>query len=246
MSSQYKVLGFIPCHYGREYMDACVRSLAPFVDKIVIIYSDQGTQGTTVQVPCPESENELRIIAEAASDKVVWVKGYYGRETDHRSAILQFASGYDLILSLDTDEVLEPADVPGALEYAMQSSARYINIKGFINFWRSFNHVCLDGFLPYRIMNLHNQGGMDTAECRIYHFGCAQDIEIVRYKWLVSGHRNEVKKGWIEDIYLAWTPENQIADLHCVSYNLWNAVPFPKEALPDVLKDHPNFNKEVI
>lgn len=246
MENTYRVLGFIPCHYGAEYLDACIKSMEPFVERIIIVYSDQGTQGARSHIPCPEKEEELKIIAESASDKVEWYKDYFTRETDHRDYIMRFAAGFDCIISLDTDEVFEPEDVPAAIEAAMNSTARYINIKGFKNFWRSFNHVCLDGFLPYRIINLHNQGGMDTVECRIYHFGCAQDISIVRYKWLVSGHRNEIRANWIDDIYLAWTPENNMQNLHCVAHNIWNAEPYDKTTLPEVLKQHPNYNKDVI
>lgn len=244
--SQYKVLGFIPAHYGCEWIHACIKSMEPFVERIVIIYSDQGTQGARVPNPCPESEEQLKTIALAASPKVEWVKGWFTRETDHRAEIMNYVQDEELIFSLDTDEVAEPADVPAALEYAYNSSARFINIKGFINFWRSFNHACYDGFLPYRIFNLNNQAGQDTAECRIYHMGCFQGIDIVRYKWLVSGHRNEIRRNWIDEIYLRWTPENNLQDLHCVALNLWNVVPFDKTKLPDVLKDHPNYSIDLL
>lgn len=243
---EIRVLGFVPAHYGTEYGDAAIKSMEPFCDRIVVIYSSQGSQGTRSDVPCPESEDDVKAVLTNASLKVEWYTGFFHRETDHRQAIYQYLRGEQLILSLDTDEILEPKDVPAALENAYNSGARYINIKGFINFWRSFNHVCLDGFLPYRIENVVVSCGTATVDCRIYHFSTAQSEAIVRYKWHVSGHRAELKNNWIDGVYLAWNKDNNFGDLHPVSIGLWNTVPFDKTTLPPVLLDHPNYNLDVI
>jgi hypothetical protein len=191
------------------------------------------------------------MIATTSSPKVEWHKGTFKTETEHRRWIYGHSAGYDLVLTLDADEVLEAEDMPAALEYAMNSTAHYIGINGFINFWRSFDFVCLDGFRPFRIYNLNNQNTEQDKECklRIYHFSTCQSEEIVRFKWKVSGHASELRHNWIDDIYLAWTPENQIQNVHPVAYlpnPIWNAVPFDKNTLPELLKQHPNFNKALV
>jgi hypothetical protein len=250
-----RCIGYIPLFYGLEYLEACIKSMEPWVEKIMVIYTPIGSQGHRTTIPCPESKEELQAIAMMASPKVEWHEGIFPNESSHRSWIYGHSEGYDLVLTLDADEIIEPNDVPAALEYAMNSDAHFIGIDGFINFWRSFNHVCLDGFRPFRILNLRNQNTKQdiNCKCRIYHFSTCQNIDIVRFKWNVSGHKHELRHRWIEDIYLRWTPENMNEEiwrscggLHCVALNLWNVINFDKTTIPDILKAHPNYNKDVV
>jgi hypothetical protein len=93
---------------------------------------------------------------------------------------------------------------------------------------------------------LHNGGGQGVVPCKVYHFSTAQSDEIMQYKLLVHGHKSEIREGWYEDIYKAWTPDNNFPNLHLVAENLWNATWYDKDQLPELLKTHPNFNKYVI
>ena len=240
-----KVIGYIPLYYGAEYLDACIKSMAPHVEKIIVIYVDKPSQGYDSGIPCPEGEEMLKEIAVNASEKVEWHKGRFGHEAQHREYILQHSEGYDLVLTCDADEVITD-DIQGALEQAYNSKNRRFNVSGFVNFWRSFDYACYDGFLPARITNLHNTEGEETVHATYYHFSCAQSEEIVRFKWNVSGHKSELRPNYLDEVFYGWTKENQIQDLHPVAFGLWNATPFDKTTLPDVLKNHPNYNKEVI
>lgn len=241
-----QVIGYIPLMYGAEYLEACIKSMENHVDKIIIIYTEKPSQGHATNIQCPESEEELKSIALNASAKCEWHKSEFGSESEHRNYILDFTRGYDLVFTLDADEVVNQEDIPNALKLAYESDKRHIGFAGFINFWRSFNYACYDGFVPYRIVNLRNHSGTGQVDCRVYHFSTAQKIETVRFKWNVSGHKDELRKGWIDNIYLGWTPENNLQDLHPVALGLWNAVPFDKNQLPDILKSHPNYNKKYI
>lgn len=254
--SKPKILGYIPLMYGAEYLGACIESMLPWVDKLIIVYVSKGSQGHGTMISCPESRNQLYKIASDCMLKHAVLPGVmewhdcgtFHNESEHRRYIEKYADGYDLIFTLDADEVCEAQDMPAAIDVAMKSKARHIGINGFINFWRSFDWVCLDGFRPFRFINLKNASGTETELCklRIYHFSTCQSLDIVRFKWNVSGHKNELKPGWIDNIYLPWSPENNFGDLHPVSYNLWNAVAFDKTTLPDVLKNHPNYNKRLV
>lgn len=243
-----RVIGYIPLYYGAEYLEACIQSMAPYVEKIIIVYTDKPSQGHATHLRCPETEEQLQSIAFAASDKIEWHKGNFCYEAEHRDYILNHCEGYDLIFTLDADEIVEPSDIEHALKLAYESDKRHIGFAGFINFWRSFSWACHDSFIPYRIVNLRNakDAGTGQVDCRVYHFSTAQAIETVRFKWGVSGHKDELRKGWIDKIYLGWTPENGLKDLHPVAIGLWNATPFDKNTLPEVLKRHVNFNKELI
>lgn len=239
-----KVLAYYPLHYGMEYLDASIRSVAPYVDKIIILYAAQPSFGHHTDTPCPEPEWVLRAIAEGASDKVQWVQTSGTSEGNHRDQVMPYAEGYDLLLAVDADEVWMGAALEDCLWFAYHGTAHRYNIEGFVNFWKSFNYICTDGFTPARIFNLncHNQEE-ENLPGRVYHFGYAQRREIIAYKMCIHGHR-DIRPEWL-DIYLNWTPESRL--LHPASRDIWvQAEPFDKTTLPDILKTHPNYNKEII
>lgn len=255
MKEKIKVLGYIPLFYGKEYLEACIKSMLPFVDKLIIVYVNKASQGHATNVPCPETRDELlQIAVKAATDmdalgKFQWHDcGTFQNESEHRNYILQFSEGYDLIFTLDADEICEPKDVEQAIENAYKSDKRHIGVAGFVNFWRSFNYACYDSFIPYRFVNLRNKAGTDQTNLRIYHFSTCQNIETIRFKWNVSGHKTELIPGWIDNVYANWYPELAPTNegLHPVALGLWQATRFDKETLPEVLKEHVNFNKELL
>lgn len=244
--SKPKVIAYCPLHYGVEYLDAAIRSVEKFVDRIHIYYTALPSYGFYSSNYPPETEEQLREIALNASSKVHWFRIRARTEGDHRSIIVEDCRGtdYDLILGFDGDEVYEEQDLQQALQAAYDSPSRYFGIDGYVNFWRSFNWACYDGFRPVRITNLHNDAGQQDVKCRIYHFSCAQSEPIMRYKYEIHGHHEEIRPDWLEKVYFGWKEGDQ--DLHPVAHGIWNPVPFDKDRLPVILKQHPNFDKPVI
>lgn len=241
-----KVIAYCPLHYGAEYLVAAIRSVAPYVDKIMILYSRTPSYGFGTNEKCPETEDELYFLAVGASEKVEWVSlTNVGSEGHHRNIILNYSQGYDGILAFDADEVFDYG-LEQTIQDAFANGNRYIGFDGYINFWKSFNHVCYDGFLPIRFINLAAQGGTGSVKARVYHFSTAQKMETMKYKLQIHGHKDEIRPGWLDEIYAAWTAEQNQQDLHLVALGLWNAVPFDKTTMPQILKDHPNYNKETI
>lgn len=241
-----KVLCYMPLHYGAEYLDAAIKSVHSFVDKIMILYTATPSYGFGTEVRCPESREELKEIAENASNKVVWKDCSFGNEGEHRRHIYKFSKGYDLVLAIDADEVFDQEDLPIALDQALNSNYRYLGVNGFVNFWRSFDYACYDGFRPVRITNLKNREGQGEVFCKVYHFSCAQKEEIMRYKYDIHGHKDEIRTDWLDDIFYKWEPDNNFGNLHPVANDIWNTVPFDKQELPAILKSHKNFNKRLI
>ena len=238
-----RIIGYVPLMYGKEYLDACIRSMDPFVEVIHIFYVDKPSQGHGTDIPCPEGEQELADIARAASNKIEWHKCVFGNEGEHRSEIFKYTEGFDLILTLDADEVLEYHSTDISIREAFNGDRRYYGATGFINFWRSFNEACYDGFTPIRLINLHNDSPYTgTIPMIIYHFSCAQSETITRYKWAISGHKDELRPDWVNSI-LYGTGK---IDLHPVALGLWNATAFDRETLIPLLKSHPNYLKESI
>lgn len=240
-----KIIAYCAIHYGGEYLKEAIQAVHPYVEKIYMMYSEKPSYGYGTDVPCPETEEELKAIAKAASDKVIWMKIEAAHEGIHRGIIHKHADGYDGILAFDADEVYD--NLGETLKQCLASPYRYLGFRGYINFWKSFNYACYDGFTPIRYINLNSPGGNDVVDATVYHFSTAQRMEIMRYKLLIHGHKAEIRPGWLEDIYQAWVPGMVIdKGLHLVSFDLWQAVPFDKTRMPDALKAHANYDKEVI
>lgn len=233
-----KVLGYIALHYGAEYLQASIESYNNLVDKIIILYAEKPSYGHDGGIQCPETEQQLKDIVFSATDKAEWVKVEPRNEGEHRSNIWKYADGYDLILTADSDEVFKPDELEQAVKYCIDNPYTRYGVDGFINFWKSFNLVCLDGFRPVRFYK-HGQVSQSEVKCTVYHFGYAQKVETLKYKFSCHGHKPELRENWIDEVYL----KDGLTDLHPVSLGLWNAVPFDKNTLPEFLKSHPNFNK---
>lgn len=248
--SKYKVLGFMTIHYAGDYLKESLLSVVDHVDKMVIAYSKQPSQGHGTDLACPDSEEYIfNTCKEVLGDKMIWDRAErYGAENEHRNIRYKYTHSYDLVLTVDSDEVYKSDELDASYDFAYWGIEKFYGIEGFINFWRSFNYVCLDGFRPIRLENLHRKNNTQNLNLKqtIYHFSTCQPEPIMRYKYLVFGHANEIKKNWLDETFYGWTPDNNISDLHCVSYNLWNAVPFDKESLPESLKIHKNFNKDLV
>ena len=248
MSGQ-KVLGELVLHYGGEYLNEAIKSIEPYVDKIVILYSSKPSYGFGTSAQCPETEEELKNIAFTASNKIEWHNVIAHHEGMHRGLIYRIAEegNYDGILVCDADEVM--GDLTDILPLCFASKKRHIGFGKYINFWKSFNYACYDGFTPIRYINLHNSDaiGCDVVPAVVYHFSCAQRMPIMEYKLLIHGHKAELRPNWLRDVYQAWTPTNGIADLHLVAFGCWpQAQPFDKTTMPEILLKHINYNKEVI
>lgn len=247
---QIKVLGFMTLFYGKEYLKESLLSIKNHVDEVVVAITKTPSHGHSTTAQNPDSIEEMMTIALAAlGDKVRFdVCDGYGSESQHRAIRYKYASGYDLILTIDPDEVYEEKELQSSLQYASLMPERYFGLKGYLNFWRNFEHVCTDGFRPIRIENLRNENQLQNIECplTVYHFSTCQSEPIMRYKYKVFGHASEIKHNWLDGVHYAWTPENNFGDLHPVSIALWNAVKFDKTTLPESLKNHPNYNKQLV
>lgn len=245
-----KVLGFMTIHYGLEYLKESLTSIKDHVEGMVISYVHKPSHGFKTILDCPDKAEDIRnVCEEVLGNKLIWDEAdFYGAENIHRSVAKKYSQRFDLILTIDADEVFEPTEINNALNYAYTHPERYYGINGYLNFWRCFDYVCLDGFRPIRIENLNNHNSLQNLNCplTIYHFSTAQSRAVMEYKYSCFGHANEIKPDYLEKVFYKWTPENNFGDLHPVSINLWNAVKFDKNKMPDFLKKHPNFDKTLI
>jgi len=220
-----KVIAEVILHYGKETLEYALKSLEPFADKIVILYSKYPSQGFSSPTAVnPDTREELFAIAKKFP-KTEWVDCQpMGSEGEHRGRIFEYTKEYDVCMLCDADEVYEPNDLGRVLHEVFIGDKRYYNVDGFIHFWKTKEWCCTDSFRPTRFIRLAaNDNSYGEVKCRIYHFSCAQDIKTIQYKWTVSGHHDELRKDWFQ-IFNDWSPENQIKDVHPTSFGVWPAV----------------------
>jgi hypothetical protein len=242
-----KVAAAYIVHYGKTYLRESIAACAPCVDQFFALYAPEGSQGHRSKVRCPEREEELRACFDSVSDRLTWVRGNWGSECEHRNAghAMATEAGADLILQHDCDEIWHPENLRDAIQQAHDGTAARYAIAGFVHHWRSLHWIAEDVWQPIRILKPIGQGeGQQTLNARIHHMAYAQGEAIVRYKFEVSGHRNEIRPRWFEGIFMAW-PERK-TDLHPVVSAWWDAKEFNTSLLPDCLRAHPNFGKEII
>lgn len=249
--SKPKVIACTILFYGEEYLDACIRAVAPFVDAHYILYTNHPTQGYNHHLKSPDADKDMNRIATQASDKVVFVdvSGMaISHEGDHRNIIYRFTDGFDCMVYVDPDEIFEPEDFQKAVDQCMSSGRREHGVKGYYHFWRSFDYCLTDGFRPIRFINLNvpyvASDPKGEVECRIYHFSLCQRAATIEHKFKVFGHANEMRVNYFEEVWKAWMPGNEIQWLHPTSMGIWHrAEPFDKTTLPEVLRNHPNYNR---
>jgi hypothetical protein len=241
------VIGLTVLHYGKPYLDAAIRSVIDSVDLHYVIYTPVGSHGHRSNAACPDSRDELYAIArQAAGDKLRWHEGVFPHEGAQRDAILQLAPDADAVVVVDSDEIYPPNTIDRLIEQTKTWHRRAIRLP-FVHFWRSFYRAVLhDPAYPVRLIYPHVRDGEETAPTRpVAHMGYAIPVDLMRYKWEIHGHKNELRRdvNYFRDVYEA----NRQYDCHPVGSDYWTPEPVnPLDYMPDWMREHPYFNLEVI
>jgi len=249
-----KVLAFMPLHYGREYLHATLAAVEPFIDQFLIVYTSTPSYGHVGDIRNPESKDELYQIAkDTLGDKLIWntIAGNTV-EGNHRNQVLRYLGAFDMIFSVDGDEVHESSEVPQMLKEAWENPCKTVGLGGerWRHFWRSFNECHRDGFYPIRFQKkegkiFHAEDGIIHSG-KVYHMSYAQSPEITAYKMSCHGHKGEIPKDWYQNKWLNYK-KGETKQMHPASNGIWiETEDFDRRTLPEVLKNHANFNKERI
>lgn len=244
------IVGFSALHYGRPFLKESLLSVAYAVDQWVFAYSPTGSHGYRTQDRCPDTEDELREIADKALAQYgvpyIWHKGEWPYEGAQRDMVFNLAPNADLVLVVDSDEIWQTGAALSAVRVGLEMKARSGRVK-FAHFWRSFSWVCRDAAMPVRVINPRFANGEAYLELpEIYHMGYAQPPSLIAYKIKTHGHRGEWRAEWFAQTFMPWTPGNGSTDLHPTNRDFWTAQPFDKARLPDLLHEHPYYGMEVI
>lgn len=245
-----KIVAYTPLLYGRDYLASAIRSVIDAIDEYHVLYSAVGAHGHRTNAPCPETRDELYALASAAAGyKLRWHDaGPFPHEGAQRDSVHLYAPDADVILALDADEIWPDglAEKVTRPEVVARGFRRYR--LPMVHFWRSFQRAVLhDPAFPERVIYPGNTGPVETFHegGAIAHMGYAQRSEIVAYKLLTHGHRNEFRRDcdWLADVFLA----NRQNDCHPVGSDHWAPETVaPLDYLPDWMREHPYYGLDVI
>lgn len=254
-----KIIAYTALHYGRDYLAYAIRSVIDNIDELHVLYTPIGSHGHRTSAPCPETRDELYAIAQAAAgDKLRWHEGEWPYEGAQRESIHQYAPDADVIIVLDADEIwsehlafnvvnsyknwLKEPRIFGDWPFSRMRA-------NMIHYWRSMHRAILhDPAFPERVIYPKWQGPVETIQPHyglINHMGYAQRPEIVQYKQLTHGHKNEWRKDvdWFRDVFLA----NRQTDCHPVGSDAWQPEPVnPLDYMPAWMTEHPYYGMDVI
>lgn len=235
-------------HYGLDYLPWVIKSSKPIADRHLILYTHEVSFWPGMsRDENPDSGEALREAAVAADpDRVVWVDHL---PIDVWSTLRMFPAA-DAILELDADEIISPqlcASIRS--ELGKGSLTKRVYRVPFLHHWRSFDYVCKNPGWPTRLFLPGGEEGEDyfpggEAAGYIHHFGYARKRADMRYKAALSMHKPEWREGWWEEKYDRF-PE-VLEDVHPCVADLWTAEPYDKRQLPDILRNHPYYDLEVI
>lgn len=248
-----KVLGYMPLHYGKDYLKYSLLSVYDAVDQILILYTKQPSHGSGTNLACPDKEEELLEIAHSIDkdEKIKWVKSNWAAENHHRNYAHDYAKryGFDILVSIDFDEVWKTHILKDLIKEVYDRKANKC-LVWMRHLWRSFNYICDDPMRQERIYYLGSDKKdliyASQPENQVWHFGYARKPEDIEYKISIHGHSREwtmPKEKWLKDKFKAW-PTAQ--DVHPTCVNTWHPKPFNKEELPEIMKEHPYYNLDVI
>jgi hypothetical protein len=248
------IIALYNLHYGKEWFKWSLRALRDRVDEIYGFYVAKPSYGHSTDLPCPDSEEELRAATEGFNVHWVDFSPYHFRnEGHHRETSIeylkrQYGDKMKVLIPLDADEVFEPRLLDHCLEFIQDRPEVYWRVP-MQHFWRSVKWVCRDASMPMRLMKMNGtdtrqEGYIHYGHGYIHHFGYAQRPDVIRYKMTVHGHKNEWRQGWYNDRFISWRPV--LGDVHPTNVDFWTPAAFNPEEISHLIGDHPYFFQDLI
>lgn len=235
-------------HYGLEWFRWSLHSVRDFVDDVYVFYTATPSHGHSTDLQCPEKRDDLLNVAKEFG--AYWHDvGPFQWEGQHRDFSIKTIAdaGYDQALVVDADELWDASHLAEFIQFAKDTRARSIRVA-MNHFWRSIKWYCKDDAAPLRLFNLHQSEGeayWPLDKQRVFHMGYAQSANIVHYKMMIHGHRNELRDSWFDKIFIPWRPG--IGDVHPSGINQWTPIPYIDDGTLEYLAgDNPYWDEDLI
>lgn len=176
---------------------------------------------------------EVERIAKSSGATVI--TGHWRSEEEHRNAAYDWLrhNGYDYAVTCDGDEIIEPCLLDSILRIAEHSLADLVHID-WDTYWFSEEYVIRprEPFRPVMLASLHHakyeqvrefSGGrrlyLNDSYGKVHHLSygsgsrSGKECRILR-KTTCWGHRNQIRPGWYENVWLQWPHDKTMQNLH--------------------------------
>lgn len=244
-------------HYGADYLSYALRSVYNTVDYCHVFYTPTPSHGHQTNSPPIETKEELMAAAFAydPDNKIKWYDmlgvTQEGRQRDTALQTVQ-AAGADLVVVTDCDEVWVQSELQTFLVDIWEKGESRNNLVNMVHLWRSFNWACYDNGWPVRIIDLRHDVGTNYLQSQpgsIFHFGYAVSDRIMRYKWQIHGHKNELRPDWYRNKWQRWPPPDNCHPTNGRNEKgepFWTPRLFDKLKLPEFMREHPFYGLDII
>lgn len=183
------------------------------------------------RVPWHDQPGDWQAAAQTARDASAEViEGEWTSELAHRQEALQALreKGYTHALIPDGDEIIEPPLLHALLQIAAVELAERVYVH-WDTYWKTPEYVIRprEGFTPLLLVDLRRtepEDGRNFSGGRglllppkyglVHHLSYVGPDERIRRKITTWGHKDEVRPGWFENVWLAWDTDKLLRNLH--------------------------------
>lgn len=255
-----------------DYIAYSLRSIAPHVGHIVVVYSDRPwtayNPNAVRQFTVPDRTREILAAMQAEIPKIQIIEGVWRCEEDMRNDGLRALRrlGTEFCITIDADEFYPEGglqrlkdemlrrNAPGTAYYVRHANCfRRFDLVIDSQFWnrstqaweaeRASVGIHLGTDSQfYRTRHLLAPQVKLPEDIFFWHLGYVQSNERMWEKLHTFGHAHEIRSGWFEDIWLRWTPE--LRDFFFREpHARWRSLHrIDPHMLPTVLHTHPFFD----
>lgn len=247
----HKLQSYTIVHYGKDYIGFALKSIVDVIPKINVFYTETPSHGHPTNERCPETAQDIlnAIEEQIPLNRFNFVRSpRIAHEGQQRDWAVNHCvrQGAETLLVIDCDEVWHADVLEKAIKHVIDGNQRSWLIN-FTHLWRSFDWACRDESCPVRFLDTtcnDGNGYIPKELGNIYHFGYAIRDSLMRYKWQIHGHHNELRSGWFDTKWSVWPPPE---DCHPTNdQNFWTPQKFDKTTLPPVMLKHPFYYNERI
>lgn len=256
------------------YLEQSLRSIYDAVDRIVIFLSTRPWNGPLV--PLDSTEALIRQFPDPHGKISLIVRDFRveerpahqdANELREMNALLDFVRSelpeITHYLYIDADEVHAAAGI-ATLRRLLEGMPLVGEVYcAWRCYWKSFRYW-IDPIEPSRALTAFRIGAdtrftgiratnmqprvvVEPRHAVIHHFSYALPSALVAQKIQAWSHHRDIVDGWFERVWLAWDRDRSMEDLHpIVPPHYKRAVPADASTLPDVMRPHPFFGREIV
>ena len=193
-----------------EWIAACIRQFKPFHLRHLILVSDKPWYGEGVPV------DETASIARDCLAEVV--EGTWANEAEQRNRGLEILSESGYVLIVDADELYAPDDIEALLAFLANSREPGFRVAAMQTYWKTPEHAFVPAerweppviaLNPKEIRFLkHRQvpAKLPSIPVTLHHMSWVKSDAKVREKIQSFSHADQMRPGWLENIWLRWHP----------------------------------------